>query len=64
MKMTFDLPSSLLDEAVQISGANSKRDAVIAALESLVRKHRILGIKKYKGKVDLTLNLGELRARR
>ena len=63
MKMTFDLPSSLLDEAVRACGARNKRDAVIAALESLVRKHRLLGIKKYKGKVDLRLNLGKLRAR-
>lgn len=54
MKMTFDLPVALMNEAMKVSGRKTKRATVIVALEDLVRKHRILGIKRYKGKVDLS----------
>ena len=53
MKTTVVLPDALMDEAMRVSGQKTKRGTVIAALENLVRKKRILGIKRYKGKIDL-----------
>ena len=64
MKTTVVLPAALMDEAMRVSGQKTKRGTVIAALDNLVRKKRILGIKRYKGKIDLKLCLGKLRARR
>ena len=64
MKTTFDLPAALINEAMKVSGRKNKRATVIVALENLVRKNRILGIKRYKGKVDLKLSLSKLRGRR
>lgn len=64
MKTNFDLPAALINEAMKVSGLKNKRATIIVALENLVRKNRILGIKRYKGKVDLKLSLSKLRGRR
>ena len=40
------------------------RATKIAALEDFVRKARISQIKKYKGKIDLDIDLNDLRDRK
>ncbi|MFK5947323.1 MAG: type II toxin-antitoxin system VapB family antitoxin [Methylococcales bacterium] len=64
MRTTLDLPENLLDEAMKITHASTKTGVIIRALEDLVRKSKINGIKKYKGKFDLNIDLDELRGRR
>ncbi len=64
MRTTLDLPQNLLDEAMEVSHLKTKTALIIAALEDLVRKNRIQGLKNYKGKIDLDMDLDSLRNRR
>ncbi|MBU0677903.1 MAG: type II toxin-antitoxin system VapB family antitoxin [Verrucomicrobia bacterium] len=64
MRTTLDLPEPLIDEAMRISHQHTKTAVIIAALEDYVRKNRIQGLRKYRGKVDLDLDLDSLRKRR
>ena len=64
MRTTLDLPKPLMDEAMRVSPHRTKTAVIIAALEDLVRKHRLRGLKRYKGKVDLDVDLAALRGRK
>ena len=63
MRTTLDLPENLLKEAMTLTHTGTKMRVIVLALEELVRKSRISGLKKYKGKIDLDINLNELRER-
>ncbi len=63
MRTTLDLPENLLNEAMKITHTSTKTGVIVKALEDLVRKSKISGIKKYKGKFDLDIDLDELRDR-
>ena len=64
MRTTLDLPESLLDQAMKLSHQRTKTAVIITALEEFVRKSRILGLKKFRGKVDLDIDLSTLRGRK
>jgi len=64
MRTTLDLPESLITEAMKLSHQRTKTAVIIAALEDYIRKNRIQGLKKYRGKVDLNTDLDTLRKRR
>ena len=64
MRTTLDLPEPLLDEAMKLSHQRTKTAVIITALEEFVRKSRILGLKKFKGQVDLDIDLSTLRDRK
>lgn len=63
MRTTLDLPINLLNEAMKITHTDTKTAVIVKALEELVRKSRISELKKYKGKIDLDINLDEIRDR-
>ncbi len=63
MRTTLDLPAQLISEAMKLSHQKTKTALIISALEDFIRKARISGIKKYKGKVDLDIDLNTLRQR-
>lgn len=63
MRTTLDLPEGLLKEAMLVSHSKTKTKAIILALEELIRKSKISDLKKYKGKVDLDIDLKLLRKR-
>ncbi len=64
MRTTLDLPQDLLDEAMKLIRIQPKTKVIITALEELVRKARLAGIKTYKGKVDMDIiDLNTLRGR-
>ena len=63
MRTTLDLPESLLAEAMKVTHTNTKTAVIVKALEELVRKSRISGIKKYRGKIDLDIDLNGIRDR-
>jgi hypothetical protein len=58
------LPAPLIKEALKLSHQKTKTAVIITALEDFVRKSRIQGLKKFKGKVDLDIDLDSLRERR
>lgn len=63
MRTTLDLPESLVNEAMRISHHRTKTGVIITALEEYVRKHKIQGLKKYRGRIHLDINLAQLRKR-
>jgi hypothetical protein len=63
MRTTLDLPENLLQEAMTLTRTGTKTRVIVLALEELIRKSRISGLKKYKGKIDLDIDLNELRDR-
>jgi Arc/MetJ family transcription regulator len=64
MRTTLDIPEDLVNEAMRRAGINTKTGVIVVALEGLIRKSKISGIKKYKGKVDLDINLDLVRGRK
>lgn len=63
MRTTLDLPENLLKEAMKLSHANTKTAVIVKALEDLVRKSKLSDLKKYKGKIDLDIDLDSIRDR-
>jgi len=63
MRTTLDLPENLLTEAMKVTHTSTKTRVIVLALEELIRKSKISDLKKYKGKIDLDIDLDELRDR-
>jgi len=63
MRTTLDLPENLLNEAMKVTHTNTKTAVIVKALEELVRKTKISGLKAYRGKINLDIDLNELRDR-
>jgi len=63
MRTTLDLPENLIDEAMKASQINTKTKVIITALEELIRKSKISGLKKFKGKIDLDIDMNAVRGR-
>ena len=64
MRTTLDLPMPLIEAAIKVSHHKTKTAVIIEALEDLVRKSRIQGLKKFKGKVTLDIDLDVIRGRK
>ncbi len=64
MRTTLDLPKDLVEEAMKATNIKTKTKVIVAALEQLIRKSKIDGIKDYKGQVDLDIDLHVLRGRK
>ena len=63
MRTTLDLPNALVEEAMKLSHQRTKTAVLVTALEDFVRKNRIQGLKKFRGKVKLDIDLDKLRKR-
>lgn len=63
MRTTLDLPEKLLNEAMKATHTDTKTAVIVKALEELIRKSRLAELKKYKGKIDLDIDLDEIRDR-
>jgi len=64
MRTTLDLPKDTIDEAMKAAHINTKTQVIITALEDLIRKLKISGLKEFKGKIDLDIDMNTLRGRR
>jgi hypothetical protein len=63
MRTTLDLPERLIKDAMKASHQKTKTAVIITALEDLVRKTRIRDLQRFKGRVDLNVDLDALRKR-
>ncbi len=63
MRTTLDLPEHLIQEAMQVANVKTKTKVIIMALEEMVQKSKISDLKKFKGKIDLEMDLDTLRDR-
>ena len=64
MRTTLDLPENLLEEAMKTTHIQTKTRVIITALEELIRKSKISELKKFKGKIDLDIDLDTIRGRK
>jgi hypothetical protein len=63
MRTTLDIPEDLINEAMKTTHINTKTKLIITALEGLIRKSKIADLKKFKGTVDLDIDLDVIRGR-
>lgn len=63
MRTTLDLPEPLIKQAMKVSHQKTKTAVIVTALEELVRKNRLQGLKAFRGKLDLDVDLDTLRKR-
>jgi Arc/MetJ family transcription regulator len=63
MRTTLDIPEDLINEAMKATHINTKTKVIVTALEGLIRKSKISDLKKFKGKVDLDIDLEIIRDR-
>ena len=63
MRTTLDLPEDLLEKAMALSQIKTKTQVITLALQEMIRKSEISDLKKFKGKLDLDINLDVVRDR-
>jgi Arc/MetJ family transcription regulator len=63
MRTTLDLPEELLHKAMSVSRIKTKTQVITLALEELIRKSEISDLKKFKGKINLDIDLDIIRDR-
>ena len=63
MRTTLDLPEELLNEAMKVTHIDTKTAVIVKALEELIRRLKISELKQFKGKIDLEIDLEEIRDR-
>lgn len=63
MRTTLDLPEDLLLKAMAVSHIKTKTQVITLALQELVRKSEISDLKKFKGKINLDIDLDVIRNR-
>lgn len=62
MRTNIVIDDDLMNEALKLSGASTKKEAVELGLRALVRLKRQERIKRYKGKLKWEGDLDQLRA--
>jgi Arc/MetJ family transcription regulator len=60
VRLNVELDPRLLEEAVEVSGARSKREAIETALREMVRRHRIAALIGRAGSVPLSWSVEDL----
>ena len=63
MRTTLDLPEALVQEAMSLTKISTKTELIKFALEDIVQREKIKGLKDYFGKLDLDIDLDVLRKR-
>jgi Arc/MetJ family transcription regulator len=63
MRTTFDLPEELLESARKAARLATKREAVVAGLQELLRKTKREDLRRLAGRMDIHVDLGKSRRR-
>ena len=64
MKTTIDIPDGVLEEAMRHSGARTKREAVLRALEEYNRRQRMARLSRHLGTLSELPTIEELKGLR
>jgi len=64
MRLSVTLDPELVEEAVRLLKARSKRQAIEAALKEFIRRRRLEGMIARAGRVPLALSVADLLKRR
>jgi Arc/MetJ family transcription regulator len=59
-KTTVIIDDKLLDEAMRVSGAKTKKQAITTGLKELIRRKNLEALRQELGTFDLALSLDEL----
>jgi len=60
MRSTVELPDDLIRAAMKLTGLRTKREVVVAALDELVRKRRLDGLRARLGRGNFALTQEDL----
>jgi Arc/MetJ family transcription regulator len=63
MRTTLDIPDDLIIEALKITQSRTKTELIKLALENIIQKNKIQNLKRFRGKIDLEIDLNTLRKR-
>ncbi|MFW6138972.1 MAG: type II toxin-antitoxin system VapB family antitoxin [Spirochaetota bacterium] len=63
MRTTLDLPEELINKAMDITQAKTKTELIKYALENIIKQEKRNKLMKYHGKIDLDIDLNQLRKR-
>ena len=63
MRTTLDLPEQVINEGLKVTHLRTKTELITLAVRELIRKYKLSPLKKFKGTVDLNINLDTLRNR-
>lgn len=63
MRTTLDLPEDLMQKAMSLVQIKTKTQVIILALQELIRKVELAELKKFKGKINLDIDLNQIRNR-
>lgn len=63
MRTTLNLPDHIISEGLKVTHLKTKTELITTAVRELIRKHKIAGLKKFRGTVNLKINLNTLRDR-
>lgn len=63
MRIMFDVPEDLVNEAMRVTKASTKTELIKTALQQIIQKNSIQALKAYKGKIELDENLDIIRDR-
>jgi Arc/MetJ family transcription regulator len=64
MRTNIDLDDKLVDEAMRLSGAKTKKEVVGLALEALIKARKRPDLMELVGKIDLDANYDHKKTRR
>ncbi len=60
MKTSIDIPESMLKEAMEITGARTKREAIVTAVADFNRRARMAALVRHLGTCDNLISAAEL----
>lgn len=63
-RMTITIDDELVDAVKEISGANTKSEAIHVALQDFLRRQRLQRVLERQGKIELALDQEKLQALR
>ncbi|MEO7932671.1 MAG: type II toxin-antitoxin system VapB family antitoxin [Chthoniobacterales bacterium] len=62
MKTTIDIPESDLSDAMRLTGAKTKRDAIVTAVQDFNRRKKMAELVKYFGTFESLMTNDEIEA--
>lgn len=63
MRTTLDISAVLMQEALELTHIRTKTELIRVALENLIQREKIKGMKNYFGTLELDIDLETLRKR-
>jgi hypothetical protein len=60
VKTSVDIPRHVLEEAMRLTGAKTKREAIVTAVADFNRRARCAALTRYLGTCDDLMSLKEL----